>query len=232
MQLFLLDKTGNKVDTVMKRTEVKASDEDVKEYEFWLNELGKDFFDGLTPPAGVKYIDHARQYFEDNKPAVLKTFSKMLTELYGYNAEEANNAVINSPESEFKSTLRRVYLYNKNGSVTVKEEPDYTATRDLITKTAKAKGYDKWVEDTFKGIEGKKGIRNDKAPFTPSGKRRSFEDLHFDYTLDNIVRAMKLKNDKGISLFGGSIVGASAKNYKSVAQMKADSARLKQIRQN
>lgn len=232
MQLFLLDKTGNKVDTVMKRTEVKASDEDVKEYEFWLYELGKDFFDGLTPPTGVKYIDHARQYFEENKSTVLKTFSKMLTELYGYNAEEANNAVINTPESEFKSTLRRVYLYNKNGSVTVKEEPDYTATRDLITKTAKAKGYDKWVEDTFKGIEGKKGIRNDKDPFTPSGKRRSFEDLHFDYTLDNIVRAMKLKNDKGISLFGGSIVGASAKNYKSVDAMKADSERLKQISQD
>ena len=70
----------------------------------------------------------------------------------------------------------------------------------------------------------KEGIRNNKDLFTPSGNRRSFEALHYEHTLENVIKAMKESGDKGIGGFGGgNIFGASTKEYASIDDMKADS---------
>ena len=109
---------------------------------------------------------------------------------------------------------------------------DYFATRDRLankfTKKLTAE-YEAWLAELGEGVVEKKGIRNEVDLFTPSGNRRSFEALHWDYTLENIVRAMNAKPSKGDAVWGGNVFGASTKEYGSVAEIKADSARLQQM---
>lgn len=80
------------------------------------------------------------------------------------------------------------------------------------------------------GLLGDAGIYNGKDPYTPSGNLRSFSQLHYAYTLENIVKAMK----EGQEERGGNTWGASAKTlqsvatpeYRSIQEIKADSGRL------
>lgn len=109
---------------------------------------------------------------------------------------------------------------------------DYYATRDRLnnkfTKKLTAE-YEKWLAELGEGIIEKKGIRNDRDLFTPSGSRRSFEALHWDYTLENIVKSMNGQQSKGSAMWGGNVFGASTKEYSSIAEIKADSSRLQEM---
>ena len=86
--------------------------------------------------------------------------------------------------------VRDAYKYMLNGRETVKHEIDYAATKDAIREKA-GSGYREWVRDLFGGAEEKSGIRNNKDMFTASGNRRSFDALHYELTLENVVRAMR-----------------------------------------
>ena len=123
--------------------------------------------------------------------------------------------------------VREAYKYMLNGRETVKHEIDYAATKDAIREKA-GSGYREWVRDLFGGAEEKHGIRNNKNMFTASGNRRSFDALHYELTLENVVRAMREEEQKGGgTLFGGqSIWGAATKDYGSIGEIKADSGRL------
>lgn len=93
------------------------------------------------------------------------------------------------------------------------------------------KDYRKWIDDIFKGIIQKRGIRNNKDFFTPSGIARKWEDLYDNITLDNVVNAMKKKNAKGgQGLFGANIFGAAQEDYKSIDAIRtAARKRLRNI---
>lgn len=113
-----------------------------------------------------------------------------------------------------------------------KKTVDYNATRDRLTGKFTKKltaEYEKWLAELGEGVVEKKGIRNEVDLFTPSGNRRSFEALHWDYTLENIVRSMNAKQSKGDAVWGGNVFGASTKEYGSIAEIKADSSRLQQM---
>ena len=108
---------------------------------------------------------------------------------------------------------------------------DDTATSDKLKKKFTKKltaEYEAWLDELSDGIIEKRGIRNDKDMFTPSGNRRSFEQLYMSYNLDNIVKAMASdENQKGGGVLGtGNIFGASAKEYSSITEVKEDSGRL------
>lgn len=108
---------------------------------------------------------------------------------------------------------------------------DDTATSDKLKKKFTKKltaEYEAWLDELSDGIIEKRGIRNDKDMFAPSGNRRSFEQLYMSYNLDNIVKAMASdENQKGGGVLGtGNIFGASAKKYSSITEVKEDSGRL------
>lgn len=86
------------------------------------------------------------------------------------------------------------------------------------------KSYRAWVDGLFKGIEEKRGIRNSKEYITPSGKSRSFEELHYEETLENVVKSMLQNRNKNI--MGSDIWGVAAKRYKSLTEVKKDESRL------
>lgn len=76
----------------------------------------------------------------------------------------------------------------------------------------------------------KKGIRNDKDPFTPSGNRRTFTQLHDFYSVENIVKNMLRGEQTGKGGFFGhnanSIASRLANEFKSIADIKEASALL------
>ena len=82
--------------------------------------------------------------------------------------------------------------------------------------------YEAWLESLSEGIIEKRGIRNDRDPFTPSGNRRSWEALFDEVTLDNVVKAMKAQNSKGgVGFWGGSIFGASQVDFTSMDDIRS-----------
>ena len=90
--------------------------------------------------------------------------------------------------------------------------------------------YSQWLDNLFDGIVEKKGIRNDKDAFTSIGNHRSFESLHYEYNLENIVKAMKKEDQQGANSFGGyDLFGSSTTMYDSIDSIKEDSDRLRLV---
>lgn len=119
--------------------------------------------------------------------------------------------------------------FNANGKIANKI--DYKEARNLIDEKTDVAKYESWLKDLFNGIVAKEGIRNNKDLFTPSGNRRSFEALHYEHTLENVIKAMKEEGTKGIGGFGGgNIFGAATQEYGSVDDIKADAEnRMQQL---
>lgn len=79
-------------------------------------------------------------------------------------------------------------------------------------------------------VIGKAGIYNGKEYYTASGNLRSFEALHDDYNIENIVKAMKsagVKNEEGSLIPGiGEVRAAVSKDFKSIEDIKKQEGRL------
>lgn len=98
---------------------------------------------------------------------------------------------------------------------------DYKEAKNLIDEKVDMAEYEAWVNDLFSNIIAKEGIRNNKDLFTPSGNRRSFEALHYEHNLENVIKAMKESGSIGIGGFGGNnILGSSAVEYGSISEIK------------
>jgi hypothetical protein len=67
---------------------------------------------------------------------------------------------------------------------------DYEATSNFIEENIDQKQYEKWINELFNGLVAKKGIYNGKEYLTSSGNRRSFNQLHEDYNLQNLVKIL------------------------------------------
>lgn len=138
------------------------------------------------------------------------------------------NAVGDIDDSRIKRIARNYVVhaidYATNGNRTT--EIDYDATHRKIDERIDQSAFEKWLEDLFSGIVEKRGIRNEVDMFTPIGNRRAWEKLYDEVTLDNVVKAMSKKPERGGSgFFGGNIFGASFKTYNSIADIREDAAR-------
>lgn len=89
--------------------------------------------------------------------------------------------------------------------------------------------YEKWLTDLFKGVVLKTGIRNKKDTFMPSGNRRSWDSLHDDYTLANIVKAMKAEQAVGAGVIGYSFFGSANREFSSIDDIRSERDRLQII---
>lgn len=117
------------------------------------------------------------------------------------------------------NTIRHAIDYAENGNKKI--ESDIKATMKKIDERVNPKEFEAWLKDLFDGVVEKKGIRNDRDPFTPSGNRRKWEDLYDKITLDNVVGAMRKQAERGgQGLFGGSIFGAAQEEYKSIDEIR------------
>lgn len=113
-----------------------------------------------------------------------------------------------------------------------KQTLDVEATRNAIREKAPEQKVEQWVYDKLEGVLGEKGIRNEKEPFTPSGKKRSFAQLHNPYTLENLVKAMNSQNARGqdvLSVSASTLMSTTTAEYKTLDEVRADKGRLRQM---
>lgn len=162
------------------------------------------------------------------------TFDKAYTDYYrdnfGFTEEQAENVLNNMNTAQKKSIMRAAQNYKENGRVTVTVSDDTNATEALIDSKIDQSDFENWVDDTFAGITKRQGIRNDVEPYTSSGNSRSFSELHYEVTLENLVRQMKTQgNGEGTFFSGLGIWGVAAKNYGTIEALKSDSFRLQNL---
>ena len=124
--------------------------------------------------------------------------------------------------------------YLQDGGATT-DEVDYYATRDALQAAVDTQAVADWARQQLDGLLGEPGIYNGRDPFTPSGRSRSFEQLHYPYTLENLVQAMSTTQEaRGEGLWGATARGlqsVSTPEYQSVEQIHADEGRLQNLAQ-
>ena len=217
-QFYLLERGEQPVE--LQRTESRAvvADEDARLYDYLLSNVPAYH---PVPPAVWK---------EKYEPAFDKAYSDYYRNNHGFTAQEADNALKAMNSFQKKRILAAANRYSENGAETVTVEDDVPATKSLIDSRIDKKAFEQWVDDTFAGIVKKQGIRNNAEPYTSSGDRRSFDALHYEVTLENIVKQMKSQRNGEETLFSGlGIWGVAAKNYGTIEELKADSTRLQNL---
>jgi hypothetical protein len=126
------------------------------------------------------------------------------------------------------SILRAAFRYTQQG---IKKTVDRMSARTVIQNAVDFKAYEKWLNNLFANIVEREGIRNNKDLFTPSGNRRSWDALHWENTLENVVKVMKSQNQTGADAFApaSAMFAVAHKDYGSIAEIKADSGRLGRV---
>ena len=111
-------------------------------------------------------------------------------------------------------------------------EIDRMATSDKLRAAVDDDQVAAWVEEKLDGVLGKAGIYNGKERYTASGDKKSFAQLHYPVTLENIVKAMKETQEErgeGAMATATGLKAVSAKDYGSIAELKQDSARINRV---
>lgn len=230
MQIYLMDTGRERVANVNKETKTALTDGQVRQYENLIDTLGRDEMNGFAKKDREELSDLVRRrkaFIEENEAGIRKAFEKTFIE-DGMSAKDAAEVSAELALSDLRKYVLDTFNYIKNGAETVKTEFDSEATNAAIKKAADGEGYRKWINNLFGGAEEKSGIRNSKDAYTASGNRRSFEALHWENNLENIVKAMLEQDETGGAFFSGmGIWGVSAKKYNSISDIKNDSSRLR-----
>lgn len=121
--------------------------------------------------------------------------------------------------------------YQDQGATT--SEIDRWATSDKLHEAASTEDVKAWLLPQLEGVLGEPGIYNGSERFDKSGSRRSFSQLHWEYTLENIVRAMtETQAERGGQTFGASakaMQAVSTEDFQSIDAVKAASGRLGKV---
>lgn len=213
MELFLLDTTGKEFKPIYTEKKTEIPKEQQAEYDRIIETLGAETVNEIIPTAGESPMLHRKEYFAKHKEALESLFPH------------------DTKSFDMLLKVRKAAAYLKEGPIKITEELDVNATEKAREKAVNKSEYNSWLQNLFGGIEEKKGIRNNKDLIDRMGNRRSFEELHWEENLENVVQAMKEETQKGgVSLFSGiGIWGVSTKEYGSIGDIKADSDRLVRI---
>lgn len=193
----------------------------------------------------VKLMTGERLTAEEMQPA-----EQAIREVY---AEEHANFLNRRPESKEK----RIDYYMKNNVFLNRVEDFIRSAQEFYESGGSAGEIDKeataakmmemiapggswsdalrtvkdWVQPQLEGLLGERGIYNGKDTVTDSG-RRSFAQTHWDYTAENIVKAMNMAAAKGANMYGvtpETLAATATREYKNVDEMHADEARLRTV---
>lgn len=230
MNIYLEDTGRGAVETVM-RENVQRMDETQQEMSASLiRSLGADVIQDFRPKGDETAIKAKRRWFADHGDAL----NSALREYYESNGVPKDDAakVVNAETTLSKQGyLLTARKYLSGNLDTVTKTADINATNDAIREKVDQAEYNHWIDNLFKDAVKTKGIYNGKDLFTQQGNRRSFSATHYEYTLENIVKAMKQGDQKGVGTFseGQAIWGVSSKDYNSIGDVKADAGRLQQL---
>lgn len=116
----------------------------------------------------------------------------------------------------------------KNGAEKVIDVIETNKAKRELIKEQYNKEYDKFLNNKLSPIFEGKYIRNNKELYTPSGNRRSFNQLYDEYTLDNVVKQMKgkVRGEEGFFYGAGTIRSLVTPQFKSIEEIKANEHKL------
>lgn len=167
---------------------------------------------------------------QDQIKKMEKQFRKKTPEEIAKRAELRAEKTVGSYEAG--SFIRHAWEMLQDGGG-VSEEIDRFATSDKLREEAGHKAVADWAEGKLDGLLGEAGVYNGKDPYTPSGSRRSFKELHYAYTLENLVKAMsQTQEERGEGLWGASgegLVSVATPKYKSIEEIRKDKGRLQKM---
>lgn len=173
-----------------------------------------------------------RNYYRDAGESLLQKMAKKR----GWTADEIrekrqariNRSMENVSVFTMEDFARHAYEMILDGGKT-KGEIDRSATREALFDQTDRKAVKDWAARKIEGLLGEPGIYNGKNLFTSSGNRRTFKQLHYPYTVENIVKAMNNSNDRGVGYWGVGGEGLQAMattNFRTVDEMHAEEDRL------
>ena len=130
--------------------------------------------------------------------------------------------------------VNAIDYYNNGNESHTENERDTAAIEKQIDSKVDPEGYDAWLRETYNGLTRDEGIYNGKDPFTASGTRKSFKQMHYAVTLENIVRAMNEAGAKAVGTFGGvsAVREEAVKNFSSVDEMHQNEGMLRTMDQD
>lgn len=227
MNLFLVDTGGELIKPIYKTIRSELSAGEVTYRKRLVDALGKDFLAEFEKTSGN--LNTRKDFVKQHKERIVNALA---TIMQGKESIEETRENITNNFSVFAlgNTLNKATSYLNNGGISVSTEYDATATQETIRKATSKREYVSWVDKLFGGIEEKTGIYNGRDPYTNSGSRRSFEALHYEYTLENMVEAMLNAPENGGSGWHGLTLGQLqaklAKEFKSIDEIRLNADNL------
>lgn len=222
MNLFLADSGQNMVQNINTETVTRLDDEKIKLYDHLIQRLGEDVIGEMRPVGGESPMLARKRWVEAHGAELEAAYSSYLAE-HGIESEAL-------PAKKLMPELVRARNYLANGPETRRMEFDAEATHKAIREAVDPAKYEAWLHNLFDGVEGRKGLYNGKEVIDRNGNRRAWGQLHYAYTLENIVKAMRdAQSERGQGFWGVSATGIQAlatPSYKSIQDIKSDSGRL------
>ena len=225
---YLADK-GETVQVVTKQ-EVRFTESQKKRYEKIIEALGGEAALRDIVESDVVNGNHDKSNAVLNE--VREAEKSWAMEEFGWSEEKAQTKADRLIAPMLRARLENAYEYVTTKDMAGKTVQDTEAMQKELQQKAPDADVENWLLPKMEGILGKKGIRNEKDPYTRTGNRRSFAQLHNPYTLQNLVEAMNQQNARGEGAWGlsaNTLMSTATAEYRSLDEVRADKSRLQQM---
>ena len=210
------------------------------------NRYGNDALAKLVQKIGVQELAHVEADMETGDYQSAREIEDTVRQIIRDSYEEQHRRFLDrKPElkekrldhfmdnnvhtSTVENFIRDAWAFYEDQGATA-DEVDRLATSDKLHEATDTEDVKAWLLPQLKSVFGEPGIYNMKERYTASGDRRSFSQLHWEYTLENIVRAMaETQKERGGQTWGtsaGAMQAVSAEDFSSIDEVKAASGRL------
>jgi len=225
---YLADK-GETVQVVTKQ-EVRFTESQKKRYEKIMEVLGGEAALRDIVESDVVNGNHDKSNAVLNE--VREAEKSWAMEEFGWSEEKAQTKADRLIAPMLRARLENAYEYVTTKDMAGKNVQDTEAMQKELQQKAPDADVEEWLLPKMEGILGKKGIRNEKDPYTRTGNRRSFAQLHNPYTLQNLVEAMNQQNARGEGAWGlsaNTLMSTATAEYQNLDEVRADKGRLQQM---
>lgn len=225
---YLEDK-GETVQVVTKQ-EVRFTESQKKRYEKIMEALGGEAVLRDIVESDVVNGNHDKSNAVLNE--VREAEKSWAMEEFGWSEEKAQTKADRLIAPMLRARLENAYEYVTTKDMAGKTVQDTEAMQKELQQKAPDADVEEWLLPKMEGILGKKGIRNEKDPYTRTGNRRSFAQLHNPYTLQNLVEAMNQQNARGEGAWGlsaNTLMSTATAEYQNLDEVRADKGRLQQM---
>lgn len=229
-QMYIADNGGEPVKLKKKTVRTEMSKEQKVVSQFLLDNFPAELIDKVKNPVP---LPQRKAWLTEHKAELEKAYGNYFKE-EGLDEKGIGEILKATKPFDYWRLIKDAAEYKENGGITEQVEDDYDGTKKEIDKQINQTEYETWLKELFFGIISNSGVWNGEDPYTYSGDSKSFEEIHYPVTVDNIVRAMLDQADderNSESVFAGTktVRAVTAKSFESIEDIKKESGKLKEI---